>query len=233
MTKTIVVITLNGYNSYNRSLIHHIKKTTTYDIFLGWDDKSGKKEDEYNFINSYNSLLKHFGHKINNFNGRWIKNPAKLGAIYWFSKNKEANYMWLIEDDVYIRNGNKFFDSYENINSDLICIRDKELPFWFPDYRIGNKNIIASSLPLAHLYVVRFSKKLCEKIVEELKITNDTNHHELFIPYVVDKHNLIYSDLFENHKNGLKINSINVSNNHLQTVNYEIIHPYKKKIISI
>ena len=114
MTKTIVVVTLNGYNSYNRSLIHHIKKTTTYEIFLGWDDKSGKKEDEYNFINSYNSLLKHFGYKINNFNGRWIKNPAKLGAIYWFSKNKEANYMWLIEDDVYIRNGNKFFDSYEN-----------------------------------------------------------------------------------------------------------------------
>ena len=90
MTNTLIVITLNGYNNYNRSLIHHIKKTTTYDIFFGWDASSGKKEDEKNFINSYNLLEQKFGNKIRNFNGRWLKNPAKLGAIYWFSQKKEG-----------------------------------------------------------------------------------------------------------------------------------------------
>ncbi len=233
MTNTLIVITLNGYNNYNRSLIHHIKKTTTYDIFFGWDASSGKKEDEKNFINSYNLLEQKFGNKIRNFNGRWLKNPAKLGAIYWFSQKKEGTYMWLLEDDVYVRNGNKFFDSYEDIDSDLICIRDENLPFWYPDYRVGDKTRIASNLPLAHLYVVRLSKLLCKKIVEELESKYDTNHHELYIPYVVEKHKLSYSDLFEEHKKGLTTNPTNSAASHVPEVDAEVIHPYKHKISSV
>lgn len=230
MKNEVIVITLNGYNDYNRSLINNIKTTSSYDVILGWDEKSGKKKDNMSFINSYKQLLNKFGSKINNFNGRWTDNPSKLGSIYWFSKNSEYKYMWLIEDDVFIRNSNKFIDSYNSINSDVICKRDDNLPFWYPKYRVGDKNKVSNFSPLAHLYVVRLSRHACLKIIEEIINSNETNHHELWIPYVIQKYNLLYSDIIDYHKKGLRTNPKDSADTYHNLENYDICHPYKHKI---
>ena len=180
--KQVILVTLSGYTDYNISLIEQIKKTSDIDVILAWDKKGiniEMKEDGLNIINCYDELFKIYGEKIRDFNGRWQDNPAKLGVLHWFSQNEKYDYMWVFEDDVYVKNCKDFIDSYSNQNVDIICKHDSELPFWYPGYRIGDKNLLSKDKDFvySHLYVVRYSKNACKKILREIVDSEKTNHH--------------------------------------------------------
>ena len=162
---TVIVITLAKRNHYNTSLIEHIKNTSSHDVVLAWDAKHIDKdfvENKYNFINSYETLKQIYGEKINNFNGRWMDNPAKLGVLHWFS-NTQYDKMWVFEDDVYVKNCSTFVNSYNHIDTDVICKHSTTLPFWFPNYRVGDSNTISQAKDFifaSSLYCTLFQKSV-------------------------------------------------------------------------
>ena len=205
--KQVILVTLSGYTEYNISLIEQIKKTSDIDVILAWDKKGSKKikEDELNIINNCDELFKIYGEKVRNFNGRWEDNPAKLGVLHWFSQSEKYDFMWVFEDDVYVKNCKEFIDCYSNHKTDIICKHDSKLPFWYPGYRVGDKNLLSrdKDFVYSHLYIVRYSKKACKDIINEIVESDETNHHELWIPYVTFKKELSHSNLLSKHLSGV------------------------------
>ena len=61
---------------------------------------------------SYLKLAKKFGNKIDNFGGSRMHNPARLGALYWFSVS-EYSLMWMFEDDTWSPDYGKFMAPYD------------------------------------------------------------------------------------------------------------------------
>ena len=230
-----------------------------YKCIIGIDKKYYKNDNEFNndikkhsdyikknlnddinkFINipktylDNNELIKSYGKKIENFNGRWQQNPSKLGSIEWFNKS-EYEYMWYIEDDVYCKNFDLFLDDYTNMKDDLICNcwENGLLPHWFNiNWRVGDK---AHGIVLFHLYVCRYSKQYSNNFFKFLKETKNTSHHELFVPYVLHYYHLHYTPLLEKHKEGVytndgKVKFFNISDNDVNKKNAEIFHPFKIK----
>jgi hypothetical protein len=160
----------------------------------------------------YKHLIKKYSEKINNFNGKWENNPSKLGAYDWFdylkthsddihfyslfyhifdkkidtNALKKWDYMWLIEDDVYCKNWDKFINKYENKLYDLICNYENKLPFWyFNQWRVGSMD---HAIGLSHLYVHRVSKSFVKCLLTTIIDEPSTSHHELFLPYVAQKY---------------------------------------------
>lgn len=234
--KQVILITLSGYTDYNVSLIEQIKKTSDIDVILAWDKKGINidiKEDELNIINNCDELFKKYGEKIKNFNGRWEDNPAKLGVLHWFSQNEKYDFMWVFEDDVYVKNCKEFIDCYSNHKTDIICKHDSKLPFWYPGYRVGDKNLLSrdKDFVYSHLYIVRYSKKACKDIINEIVESDETNHHELWIPYVTFKKELSHSNLLSKHLSGLRTNPTSNTKNSFSKISHEICHPYKHKLV--
>ena len=234
--KQVILITVSGHTEYNTSLINQIKKTSTTDVVLAWDKKGVKKikENEFNIVNDCDELFKTYGDKVRNFNGRWKDNPAKLGAFHWFSqKNNIYDMMWVFEDDVYVKNCQEFIDSYSNQKTDIICKHSSQLPFWYPRFRVGDQTSISkdTNFVFAHLYVARYSKKASNCIINEIQNSKDTNHHELWIPYVACKYRLSYSNLLSQHLPGLRPNPTSNPRNSYSNISYDICHPYKHKLV--
>lgn len=160
----------------------------------------------------YKNLIKKYSEKINNFNGKWENNPSKLGAYDWFNyvrthpnniyfhslfyhifdtkidinTLKQWDHMWLVEDDVYCKNWDKFINKYENKSCDLICSYENKLPFWyFNQWRVGSMD---HAIGLSHLYVHRVSKSFVKFLLKTINDEPSTSHHELFLPYVAQKY---------------------------------------------
>ena len=178
-----------------------------------------------------NSLIKKYGDKIKNFNGRWENNPSKLGSLEWFN-NSNYEYFWYIEDDIFCKNYDLFINKYNNNNSDLICSIDNNLPEWYNNsWRVGDK---CHGLELAHLYISRYSKQYSNYFFNFLKETKTTSHHEIFIPYILHYYHLSFFKLKDEHKKTLLINGgntkfFNISDNNVNNINSEIFHPFKIK----
>lgn len=230
----------------------------TYKCIIGIDNKFYKNDNEFNnnikkhsdyikknfntdidkFINipktylDNDELIKSYGEKIKNFNGRWEENPSKLGSIDWFNKS-EYEYMWYIEDDVYCKNFDLFLDEYTNLKDDLICKDAYNMPEWYyRNWRIGDK---AHGFIVFQLYVCRYSKQYSNNFFKFLKETKNTSHHELFIPYVLNYYHLNHKTLLEKHRKNVNTyddkhqNFYNISNNNVNKKNAEIFHPFKIK----
>ena len=211
----------NDFNNDIKKNLDYIKKNLDNDLdnFL-----SIKKT----YLDN-NKLIKLYGNKIENFNGRWKDNPSKLGSIDWFNKS-EYEYMWYLEDDVYCKNYNLFFDEYCDFKDDIICKETETLPFWCKDnWRIGNKDHCFTHY---FLCVTRYSKQFSNKFFKFLKQTKNTTHHELFIAYVLNYYHLNYRNLLEKHRKELKMNGgkknfYNLSDKDVNKNNAVIFHPFK------
>ena len=137
----------------------------------------------------------------------------------------------MFEDDVYVKHCDKFIEAYSSNKSDIICKSDTKLPFWYPGFRIGNKSLISKAkFVYSHLYVSRYSKKACSAILNEIHNSPTTNHHELWIPYVIDLKKLSHSNFMLHHLLGLRTNPTSDPTNSITEICCEICHPYKHKI---
>ena len=101
---------------------------------------------------SYLKLAKEFGNKIDNFGGSRMHNPARLGALYWFSVS-EYSLMWMFEDDTWSPDYGKFMAPYDQGDNqtekwaqtaDIVAhpqLRGPTLPLWFwKGWRVGDPN---------------------------------------------------------------------------------------------
>ena len=198
---TAVFMSISNLTDTKKKLIDSLIKNDRFTVVLGLDSKyvhciNELKEATENNIDiavlDYDKLVEKYTSKIDNFNGKWEKNPSKLGAYDWFH-NSEYSYMWYIEDDVFSKDWNSFFDKYKDSNCDLIYKFVPEFPLWYyKNWRVGSK---LHAIHLAHLYVHRVSKNYTNKLIDTIQNENSTSHHELFIPYVQYKYNCSYKGL--------------------------------------
>ena len=254
---TILFIGMSEIDIGKLIILNQILKCS-YNCIIGIDNKFYKNDNEYNndikkhsdyikknlnadidkFINipktylDNNELIKSYGKKIENFNGRWQQNPSKLGSIEWFNKS-EYEYMWYIEDDVYCKNFDLFIDEYINMKNDIICKSANNMPHWYyGNWRIGDK---AHGFTIYHLYVCRYSKQYSNNFFKFLKETKNTSHHEVFVPYVLHYYRLHHRPLLEKHRRNVITNNetsknfYNISDNDVNKKDAEIFHPFKIK----
>lgn len=251
---TVIFITLSELNKCKIIILKQLLHSK-YNIVIGFDTKYYKNDTEVNEkINSFKDFIqselkininlliaikkiplnndtniKKYGHKIINFNGKWNNNPSKFGALLWFHSSI-YEYMWNIEDDVYSKNYNEFFDDYNNNNDDLICtISENHLPPWFYDkWRVGS---VDHGFDLAYLFIVRYSKQFCNHFFNYIKITTTTSHHEIFIPYILTYYHLKHKNINNYHKKYLHLNnhenSMIYNEKNIQTLDSIIFHPFK------
>ena len=182
-----------------------------------------------------------YGQKIENFNGRWPDNCAKLSAYDWFT-NSSFEYMWYMEDDVYAKDWNKFFEKYKNLNVDLISKFRTKLPPWCfkhdsniegnIGWRIGHLSHVLHN-SLCHLYLHRSSKKLATQVIQSIIEEHQTSHHELWLPYICKNFN--YSLIQLNKEdcrycwlNAIGQDQLGYSLNFIQNEDCNIFHPVKK-----
>lgn len=190
-----------------------------------------------------------YGQKIKNFNGRWPDNCAKLSAYDWFT-NSSFEYMWYMEDDVYAKDWNKFFEKYKNLNVDLISKRRardpifpsiSELPFWCFNHdsdiegnigwRIGHLSHVIHNA-ICHLYLHRSSKKLATQVIQSIIEEHKTSHHELWLPYICKNFDYSLIELNEEDCRHSMFNEIGqdelgYSLNFIQNEDCNIFHPAK------
>lgn len=246
---TVFFISISNLNKGKLFVIQQILKSN-YKCIIGFDIKYHKNKHELqskikdfsNFIKDTlqtditifletemfpldnTNLLKKYGEKINNFNGKWTNNPSKLGCLDWFYTNHNFEYMWYIEDDLLCKDVNALLNKYNQFNSDLICTIDEfHLPNWFYDkWKVGD---IKHGFDLSHLYIARYSKQFVINFFDYINITNSTSHHEIFIPYVLNYYHL-------NHKNLDKEDTKNLHlNNHSTTKIYNLSNIHNSKSI--
>jgi|SaaInlStandDraft_5_1057022.scaffolds.fasta_scaffold00567_24 hypothetical protein len=198
---TIIFMSIYNLTDTKKKLIHSIKQNSNFNVILGLDSKYAHCINELKEITGdnndiilldYDKLIGKYTSKINNFNGKWETNPSKLGAYDWFN-NSTYSYMWYIEDDVFSKDWDVFFNKYKDNNCDLIYKYISEFPSWYyKNWRVGSK---LHAIHLAHLYVHRVSKSFTNKLIDTIKNEHNTSHHELFIPYVRYKYNCSYKEL--------------------------------------
>ena len=251
---TVIFITLSELNKCKIIILKQLL-SSKYNIVIGFDTKYYKNKNEVNkeictfkdfietelkmkvnlFINiqkielNNDVNMKKYGHKIANFNGKWTNNPSKFGALSWFYSTK-YEYMWNIEDDVYSKDYDTFFNDYNNNNDDLICtISENHLPPWFYDnWRVGS---VDHGFDLAYLFIVRYSKQFCNRFFNYIKITTLTSHHEIFIPYILNYYHLKHKNINSYHKKYLHLNnhknSMIFNESNIDTLDSIIFHPFK------
>ena len=61
---------------------------------------------------SNDNLVEKFGSKIENFNGKYGDNPARLGCLEWFARSG-YEHVWMLEDDTFARDFGSFVDQYD------------------------------------------------------------------------------------------------------------------------
>tara|TARA_B110000285_G_C15132897_1_gene624867 strand:+ start:2595 stop:3611 length:1017 start_codon:yes stop_codon:yes gene_type:complete len=199
---TVLFMSISNLTETKKKFIQDIQENTAYtNIVFGIDHKYSSslnmlkemmKNNNEVIVLDYLELIGKYTSKIDNFNGKWDTNPSKLGAYDWFT-NSEYSYMWYIEDDVYSKNWDTFFEKYISSKDDLICKMRMSFPKWYYDnWKVGSK---LHAIHLAHLYVHRVSKHFATCIIDSINHESTTSHHELYIPYVLYKYRCTHSYL--------------------------------------
>lgn len=234
---TIIFMSISNLTDTKNKLIHSIIQNDKFKVVLGLDSKYihctdilKDMTDNKNevIILDYNELAEKYTSKINNFNGKWETNPSKLGAYDWFH-NSNYEYMWYIEDDVFSKDWNLFFNKYKDSNCDLIYKYISDFPSWYyKNWRVGSK---LHAVHLAHLYVHRVSKKFTNRLIDTIQNENSTSHHELFIPYVQYKYNCSYEELDDDDTKYSTTNgtgeNIGYTKEFIENNNSNLFHPVK------
>jgi len=199
---TVIFMSISNLTETKKKFICDIQKNTTYtNIVFGVDEKYSNsieeikeliKDDHRIVILSYPKMVNKYTNKINNFNGKWDTNPSKLGAYEWLVTS-DYSYMWYIEDDVYSKDWNIFFEKYISCKDDVICKMKTSFPKWYYDnWKVGSK---LHAIHLAHLYVHRASKHFAKCMIDSIEHDTCTSHHELYVPFVLYKYICTHSYL--------------------------------------
>ena len=201
---TVLFLSVSNLTDTKKQLIKYLQENNTFkNIVIGMDDKYSNYIDEIQsilndnnklVILSYGNLIDKYTNTINNFNGKWDTNPSKLGAYDWFNESSYS-YMWYIEDDVFSKDWDSFFNNYKDNSDDVIYKYSTKMPAWYySNWKVGSS---IHAINLAHLYVHRINKFFSKCLIESIKNENTTSHHELFVPYVIYKYNCMSSSLDE------------------------------------
>lgn len=241
MNKVAIIVGCSRLDNFKNLMLKQMAVVSTaYDLYIGYDNKYSVPSPVPSVFKlvklDYTELKLKFGNKINNFNGKWTDNPSKLGCIEWASRSN-YDYVWYIEDDVYCKNWLIFFNSYLQVKSDIICgTAIGVLPGWTRNnWRVGSRSHCCSppGISLASLMTVRFSKKCSNTIINEIRSELTTSHHELFIPYTINKNKLTVSNLTPFHARSIFLNGgkpPNFTRQAIDRVPEIIFHPVKNHI---
>lgn len=240
-----IYISLCGATPTKKKILNSLLDFGRYKIVLGLD---ARHKDTWHILGDIldkvethtidpETLFSKYGKKIENFNGRWPDNFAKLGFYdYFFHSSFE--YGWYMEDDVYAKSWCDFFLKYESIDRDIIYNYTDELPFWLKskDFdRVGDESHICRDVPQSYctLCCHRMSKNFCINLINNLKKEPFSSHHELYIPYISNKYNhshILFDDYDQPNliNNPCPIGSGNPNMNHfIKDQDCNIFHPVK------
>lgn len=236
-SNTVIFMSVSNFTSTKNKIISSLTSESKYPIVIGLDDKYIHCEKELQDILGekgeltilhYNQLYDKYGDKIHNFNGKWDKNPSKLGAYEWFHSSA-YEYMWYIEDDVYSKNWSDFFNKYENNHYDIIYNYMEYMPNWYYDnWKVGSKS---HAIHLAHLYIHRISKHFSNCLMDSLSSDVSTSHHEIYVPYVNFRYGCSYIKLNEEDTRYATTNGtgqeLGFSKEFIEQKDSNIFHPVK------
>ena len=127
-----------------------------------------------------------FGKKIDNFNGKYKDNPARLGAFRWFARSS-YRHMWMFEDDTWSPDYGAFMGAYANRTAHLIGHGAASLPSWYrANWRVGTPAHglhVPGVRPFLFLTAIRMSRAFARILCSEINRSRTTSHHEIFLPY--------------------------------------------------
>ncbi|KAJ8600372.1 hypothetical protein CTAYLR_000710 [Chrysophaeum taylorii] len=209
---TTVVVTLlsRGRTEVQTQLLARLEATSPYAVKVAFDTASGIPPQHPNLIALSNAAnVRAFGRKVGNFNGKYTDNPARLGALRWFA-NSGFHYMWMLEDDAYVRNMSAFAATYDDVTADFVGAGGRALPFWVAKgWRVGRPEHAVDRDPFSTAFwcVCRFSKRLAEALIQRLHAEPASSHHEIFLPYVLYRDGLPWHALTDQHRRHLALNA--------------------------
>lgn len=196
-SSVVVSLSSRDSNQVKQRILERIVDTSPYPVFAAYDVATTPATREFSggiptipLSNAVN--VKHFGAKVRNFNGKYAANPARLGTLRWFAES-QFDYMWMLEDDTYARNLTTIVKGYATSKADFVGAGSTGLPFWVRSgWRVGDarhalKELVTSPFATAFWCVCRFSKRLARSLLDELRRQPHTSHHEIFLPFVVER----------------------------------------------
>jgi hypothetical protein len=125
-------------------------------------------------------------------------------AFYYFCKNNKYNYVWFIEDDVFIPNSDTLYNIDIRYPSEDLLIRDmvnitnnqSDNQDWLNKIK-GYKNLVNTPVYWTWVCAMRCSKKLLNYVNEFSIKYNQLYFHEMMIPSIVKNNDLSYSKISE------------------------------------
>lgn len=204
------------------TIVTSLLETSFHPVVLAYDDSNTNPEDivvtfpkplKYELLAlSFQSERYYFGPKIENFGGRWTHNPSRIGAFHWFSSSV-YDYMWMFEDDTWSGDFGSFmsvYDSHQNLTirqAAVVAKAEFELPFWYHDrWRVGDPSHGIQGRgrkAMINLCAFRVSREFAKAVVHEISVSRTTSHHEIYIPYVVQKRAFFWFELMPRHQRHL------------------------------
>lgn len=184
-----------------------------YDVYFIVDDNSNKLliNDLVNYIQIDDSVCERYGyHSFNNFINKNKNNTVCISAwdkaLFYFSNlNKSYEYIWFVEDDVFVPNINLFetideaFLGADLLSSENVINTSGETESW-----IWWRSIPKEKFPLpwarSMVCVVRISRKLIKILDNFVKNNRESRKFIEFIFHTLAIHN----DLIVNEIDNLK-----------------------------
>lgn len=196
--QVVVSLSSRENNGVKQRILERIVSTSPYPVFAAYDVATTPESRHFSIPTvplSNAANLKRFGSKVRNFNGKYTANPARLGTLRWFAES-HFDYLWMLEDDTYAKNLTHLVKDYERSKADFVGAGSRGLPFWVRSgWRVGDprhalKELDHSPFATAFWCVCRFSKRLARSLLDELRKQPHSSHHEVFLPFVVERRRL-------------------------------------------
>ena len=149
-----------------------------------------------------------FPQAIQNFAGSPPNAPSKLAALDWFARSN-FSYMWHFEDDTYVHNFSELSASYAKPADLVIDAHNEKLPFWYPDWMVGDTNhgLPPGNFNFAGLAAFRTSRRFANAVLHTIQTEHSASHHEIFLPYVFSRHpHFVLQPLHGVHTKHLQLN---------------------------
>ena len=191
----------------NQIHIDFFNTITNYKLFMLCDDTNCNFDENINIEFIKIDDIECFNHGFKNSNCCVVKNPSAWDKVfYYFTKIKPNNfdYVWILEDDVFVPNNDAFFNlDHKYGDADLLC-RSNICNSNINDWQLWSTANNKYELPWYSSMVCccRISKKLFDEIGKyvdekgelffiESMINTIANHKKLFIKEVEEFENII------------------------------------------
>jgi len=192
---------------------------------------------------SQESLRQRYGEKVENFAGSPPSAPSKLAAIDWFVHASHYEWLWHLEDDVWVRDFDALVAQYGGSDADLLIksargpARDG-MPFWYESgWKVGSRRHgVSDAFRFASLAIYRMSRRCAAAVLATIRSEPDTSHHEIFLPFVISvSPHLTLQPLEDRHAATLHFNTRFKSATDFPSLceaelrlDYEVFHPIKR-----